>query len=64
MSYFEEIGVEFQYNARNIFEANKAFEKSCTRCSTAGKHLNCDKCHIASAHNTVALIFNNKTITI
>lgn len=62
MSYFEERGVEHQYNARNIAEANRAFDNSCTRCCTTGRHLDCDKCHIASAHNTIITLFNNKIL--
>lgn len=61
---FLEIGIERQYNARSIAEANRAFKKSCYVCSTTGKSIKCDRCGISNAHNTVALIFNNKSITI
>ena len=61
---FVEIGIERQYDARNIIEANRAFKISCKLCSTRGRHLECDRCKIASAHDTVALIFNHKSITI
>ena len=61
---FEERGIERQYNARNIIEADRAFAKSCDFCCSRGKHLNCDRCRIASAHNTVVAIFNNKTISV
>ena len=61
---FVEIGIERQYEAQNINEANRAFKSSCRLCSTRGRHLECDRCGIANAHNTVIAIFDNITITI
>ena len=60
---FVEIGIERQYDARNIFEADRAFKKSCKLCSTTGKGIKCDRCGISNAHDTVALIFGNKSIS-
>lgn len=59
---FEERGIERQYNARNITEAKRAFENSCDFCCNTGKHLDCDRCRIASAHNTVITLLNIKTL--
>lgn len=53
MTYYESIGVDYQYNANNIHEAKKAFEKSCDICAKTGKHINCDNCNIAFVHNIV-----------
>lgn len=59
MTYFETVGVDYQYNARTINEATKNFEKSCTMCSTQGKHIVCDRCAIANVHhNLINNIFN------
>ena len=59
MSYFEQLGVNFQYNSRSIEEATKNFERSCDKCCNTGKHIECDRCHIASVHNDVLLILSN-----
>lgn len=53
MTYFEAIGVDYQYNATNIAEAEKSFKKSCNKCGTIGKNIICEQCAIAGAHNTV-----------
>ena len=60
MSGFERIGVDYQYNARNINEAIKSFNNSCNRCCTQGRHIECDRCAIATAHNTVSEYFRIK----
>lgn len=61
---FESVGIAHQYNATTLKMADRAFANSCDRCCSMGVSLNCDRCGIANAHNTVALIFNNKSITI
>ena len=43
MTYFETVGVDYQYNAKNIKEANKAFEYSCNCCCTKGIHIECPR---------------------
>lgn len=53
MTAFEEKGVNRQYGARNIHKANKEFQNSCTKCTLQGKHIECDRCHIAFAHELV-----------
>lgn len=57
MSHFEEIGVDYQYNARNAEMAQKLFGRSCHKCSTQGKHIDCDKCAISAAHNLIMTMF-------
>jgi hypothetical protein len=57
MTYFESIGVDYQYNATNITEAKHALKKSCDICSKTGKHITCDRCAIASVHNIITNIF-------
>lgn len=53
MTYFEAVGVDYQYSATNIFEAKKKFQKSCAKCSMQGKYISCDHCAIAEAHHNV-----------
>lgn len=53
MTYFEAVGVDYQYNANNTYEANKAFHRSCNKCVTQGKHIDCDRCAIAVVHNNM-----------
>lgn len=60
MTSFEAIGVNYQYNANNIKEANKAFEYSCYCCCTKGIHISCAKCAIANAHELIVMCLVNK----
>ena len=60
-SKFERIGVNLQYDATTIKEANDKFAYSCECCCTRGMHIECDRCAIAVAHNlTIAAFENNK----
>ena len=56
MTYFESVGVNYQYSATNITKAKKAFEKSCEICAKTGKHINCSQCAIASTHKDIITI--------
>lgn len=60
MTKFETVGVNYQYDANNIKEANKSFKYSCNCCCNKGIHLNCDRCAIANVHNLVVAYFNDK----
>lgn len=60
MIKFERIGVNYQYDADSIEEANKSFEHSCECCCTKGIRLDCDRCAIAVAHNHVVAYFSDK----
>ena len=59
MSHFEEVGVDYQYSAKNATMAQRLFNKSCNRCATHGKHINCDRCAISIAHDLIMTIFSN-----
>lgn len=61
MTRFEQNGVDRQYYSRNMNEANKSFEKSCTRCSTSGRQLDCDRCKIAFVHDIMVDYFKSKS---
>lgn len=60
MTKFEQVGVNYQYDASNTEEANKSFEYSCNCCCNKGIRLNCDKCAIAHTHALVVAYFNDK----
>lgn len=60
MTKFETVGVNYQYDANNIKEANRSFQYSCNCCCSKGIHLNCDRCAIANVHNLVVAYFNDK----
>ena len=59
MTKFEQVGVNYQYNANSIEHANKSFEYSCNCCCHKGMRIDCDRCAIAHAHNLVVAYFND-----
>lgn len=61
MTKFEQVGINYQYDATNIYEARRAFKHSCTCCCNKGIKLECDKCAIASVHNMIVAYFDDKT---
>lgn len=61
MTKFEQIGINYQYDAASANDAQKAFQKSCNCCCNKGIKLDCDKCSIAYVHNLVMAYFNDKT---
>ena len=60
MSYFETLGVGYQYNATSPFEADEAFKKSCNICCNTGRRISCDKCAISNAHTYISNILSLK----
>lgn len=60
MTHFERIGVNRQYEANNIEEANKSFAHSCECCCTKGKYIDCDRCAIAFTYNLICAYFNDE----
>lgn len=60
MSKFEQVGVNYQYEATNTKEAQKFFEYSCKCCCTKGIHIECDRCAIAVVHNHVVAHFDGQ----
>lgn len=55
---FMQRGIEYQYEATSTEVATKAFKTSCRICSTRGIHLECDRCGISTAHNSMMLILD------
>ena len=58
MTKFEQVGVNRQYDANNIQEANKSFQHSCDCCCAKGIHIDCDRCAIAYTHSLIMAYFN------
>lgn len=49
--FFEE-GVDRQFDAWNLYQAQKQFEKSCRLCTMMRKDMDCDVCPIKLAFET------------
>ena len=64
MTKFETIGVNRQYEAETVREANKAFNHSCNSCCNRGMKIDCDKCSIAFVHSLVIACFNGNEETV
>ena len=62
MTKFESVGINYQYDAGSIEQANKAFEYSCNCCCHKGMHIDCDRCAIAHVHNMVVAYFNDQKV--
>lgn len=60
MTKFENIGVLYQYEARNKHEANKSFEHSCKCCCEKGMRIECDRCAIAHTHSMIIAYFDDR----
>ena len=63
MTKFEQIGINYQYDAVSIKEANKSFEHSCNCCCARGMHIECNRCAIAHVHSLVVACFKDKEAT-
>lgn len=63
MTKFEQVGVNYQYNATNVEDANKFFEYSCNCCCTKGRQFDCSRCAIAVTHNNLCAYFSDKENT-
>ena len=60
MTNFERIGVNHQFDAHSIEEANKAFARSCEVCCSKGRYSKCSKCAIDYTHQLVVAYLNDK----
>lgn len=60
MTKFETIGVNRQYEADSVREANRCFAHSCNCCCMKNMRIDCDKCSIAYVHNLVVACFNDQ----
>ena len=62
MTKFEQIGVNYQYDAETKDEARRAFYYSCNCCCNRGMHIDCGHCAIAVAHNLVIAAIDSQEV--
>lgn len=60
MTKFEQIGVNYQYEAATKEQALRSFQYSCNCCCYRGMRIDCDCCAIAQAHHLVIAAFDSK----
>lgn len=63
MTKFEQIGVLFQNEATNTYEAKKSFAFSCRCCCERGMRIDCDRCAIAVAYQLTVAAFEPKNVS-
>lgn len=63
MHKFEQIGVNYQYDAQTKEMAIKSLRISCDICCYKGMRIECDRCAIAEAHSLVMACFNERKET-
>ena len=57
MTKFEQVGINFQYDASTKEQAIKSFNISCNICCCKGMRIDCDRCAIAEAHSLIMASF-------
>lgn len=62
MTKFEQVGVNYQNDAKSKEQANRSFRYSCECCCNRGLRIECDRCAIAVAHNLTIAAFENKKV--
>lgn len=62
MTKFEQVGINYQYDATTIKEATRSFQISCNICCHKMRacYNDCDHCAIAQTHNMVVALLNEK----
>lgn len=60
MTKFEQVGINFQYDACTKEQAIKSFKYSCACCCNKGMRLDCDRCAISHTHTMIVAIFDSK----
>lgn len=60
MTKFEQVAINLQYSAYRKDWAVKQFQQTCYLCCLRGRHCDCDKCIIASTHQMVVAIIDDK----
>lgn len=60
MTKFEQVGINYQYDAVTKEQAIRSFHYSCNCCCNKGMHIDCDCCAIATAHAMIVAIFDSK----
>lgn len=60
MTKFEQIGIQFQYDASDKEQAQKSFAYSCDCCCNKGMRIDCDHCAINHTHQMIMAYFDDK----
>ena len=63
MTKFEQVGVNFQYDAPTKEAAIKSFNISCNICCCKGMRIDWDRCAIAEAHSLIMASFDARKET-
>lgn len=58
MTKFEQVGINFQYDASTKEQAIKSFNISCNICCCKGMRIDCDRCAIAETHSLIMAYFD------
>ena len=58
MTKFEQVGINFQYDASTKEQAIRSFNISCNICCCKGMRIDCDHCAIAEAHSLIMASFD------
>lgn len=58
MTKFEQVGINFQYDASTKEQAIKSFNISCNICCCKGVRIDCDRCAIAEVHSLIMACFD------
>lgn len=62
MTKFEQLGVNYQYEAETKEQARRSFNYSCNCCCNRGMRIECDRCAIAVAHNHVVAALDSQEV--
>ena len=63
MTKFEQVGINFQYDASTKEQAIKSFNISCNICCCKGMRIDCDRCAIAEVHSLIMASFDARKET-
>lgn len=58
MTKFEQVGINYQYDAATKEQAIRSFNHSCNCCCRKGMRIKCDRCAISEAHSLVMACFD------
>lgn len=63
MTKFEQVGINYQFDATSKEEARKSFKFSCDCCCNKGMRIECDRCSISQVHHQIIAAFETKSKT-
>ena len=60
MTKFEQVGINFQYDAPTTEAAIKSFKYSCACCCNKGMRFDCARCAIVNTPAMIVALFDSK----